>query len=62
MKLPKMIYAVIKNEENESFLLSSADMRDLGFGIGDRVKIGVYRRVGFYNAEGRIEIGKLQKD
>lgn len=60
MKLPKAIYVLTKDEGGEEYLLASADMSELGIEVGDKVKIGLYKLEGTYDAEGMIETSKLR--
>jgi hypothetical protein len=61
--LPKNLYVRIDEpDRGEPYLISSARMDELGIEVGDKTKIGVYKLVGTYNAEGTITTSKFCSD
>jgi hypothetical protein len=59
--LPRNIYVVVEAPSNaEPFLLAGETMLDLGIDIGGKKKIGLYKLVGTYDAEGCISTNKLR--
>lgn len=58
--LPKSLYVRIEKPDNdEPYFISSAGMSELGIDVGDKTKIGLYKLVGTYDAEGMIETSKF---
>lgn len=58
---PKSLYVRIEKPANdEPYPVAAANLADLGLDIGDKAKIGLYKLVGFYDAEGMIETSKLR--
>lgn len=59
--LPKNLYVRIEKPDNdEPYFVSSSNMSELGIDVGDKTKIGLYKLVGTYDAEGVIETSKLR--
>ncbi len=59
--LPKNLYVRIERPENdEPYYVANADMSCLGIDVGDKTKIGLYKLVGTYDAEGMIETSKMR--
>jgi hypothetical protein len=60
--LPKSLYARIELPKNdEPYLIASADMSALDIEVGDKTKIGLYKLVETYDAEGMIETRKSRR-
>ena len=59
--LPKNLYVRIEKPDNdEPYFVSGTDMSALGIDVGEKTKIGLYRLVGTYDAEGVVETSKLR--
>lgn len=60
-KLPPNLYAMIEQPENgDSYLVCESDLTQIGLGIGESRKIGFYKLIGTYDAEGIIEMGEIE--
>jgi hypothetical protein len=60
VRLPKNLYARIVTSSTEPYVQAADGLDGLSIEVGDKTKVGLYKLIGVYDAEGVISTSKIK--